>query len=50
MTASYGSSDRLVLGVSLSDRWARRYQLTGMISEYPVKVGVYDWAVANGSF
>jgi hypothetical protein len=31
-------------------RWITEHHLTGMITEYPVNAGVYDWAVANGSF
>jgi hypothetical protein len=31
-------------------RWISEHRLTGMITEYPVDVGVYDWAVASGSF
>jgi hypothetical protein len=30
--------------------WISGHRLTGMITEYPVDVGVYDWAVASGSF
>ena len=31
-------------------RWVAEHRLTGMITEYPVDVGVYDWAVATGTF
>jgi hypothetical protein len=31
-------------------RWIAEHHLTGMITEYPVDVGVYDWAVGRGSF
>jgi hypothetical protein len=31
-------------------QWMAGHHLTGMITEYPVDVGVYDWAVASGSF
>lgn len=31
-------------------RWIAGHRLTGMITEYPVDVGVYDWALASGSF
>jgi hypothetical protein len=30
--------------------WIAEHHLTGMITEYPVDVGVYDWAIATGSF
>lgn len=33
-----------------AERWVAEHRLTGMITEYPVDVGVYDWAVARGSF
>lgn len=31
-------------------QWITERHLTGMITEYPVDVGVYDWAVARGLF
>jgi hypothetical protein len=31
-------------------RWVAEHRLTGMITEFPVDVGVYDWAVATGTF
>jgi hypothetical protein len=31
-------------------QWITEHHLTGMITGYPVDVGVYDWAVARGSF
>ena len=31
-------------------RWIAEHHLTGMITEYPVDVGVYEWAVAAGAF
>jgi hypothetical protein len=30
--------------------WVSGHQLTGMITKYPVDVGVYDWAVATEAF
>lgn len=31
-------------------RWIAEHHLTGMITEYPVDVGVYEWAVDAGAF
>jgi hypothetical protein len=31
-------------------QWIAGHYLTGMITEYPLDAGVYDWAVATGSF
>lgn len=31
-------------------QWIAEHHLTGMITEYPVDVGVYDWAIAKGAF
>ena len=30
--------------------WIARHRLTGMITQSPVDVGVYDWAVQKGAF
>ena len=30
--------------------WIAHHRLTGTPTEYPVDVGVYDWAVGNGDF
>jgi hypothetical protein len=30
--------------------WIAKYQLTGVLTRYPIDVGVYDWAVENGFF
>lgn len=34
----------------LAERWVGERRLTGMLTRYPVDVGVYDWAVAEGLF
>jgi hypothetical protein len=34
----------------MAERWIAEHRLTGMITEYPVDVGVYEWAVASGRF
>jgi hypothetical protein len=33
-----------------AERWLGEKGLTGMLTEYPLDVGVYDWAVAEGLF
>lgn len=33
-----------------ADSWIRKNLLTGTLTEYPVGVGVYDWAVQGGLF
>lgn len=34
----------------LGGRWIGENGLTGMLTEYPLDVGVYEWAVAKGFF
>jgi hypothetical protein len=31
-------------------QWIAGHRLTGMITEYPLDAGMYDWAVARGVF
>jgi len=33
-----------------AESWVRRNGLTGTLTEYPVGVGVYDWAIQQGFF
>lgn len=33
-----------------AETWISRHRLTGTLTQYPVGVGVYDWAVASGTF
>jgi hypothetical protein len=28
--------------------WIRRHSLTGLLTEYPIDVSVYDWVIAKG--
>jgi hypothetical protein len=47
------SSDRgLPSGVfsdrGLAEAWIRKYALSGVLTEYPVDIGIYDWVIANG--
>lgn len=30
--------------------WIRQHQLTGILTEYPLDIGVYEWAIQNGVF
>lgn len=34
----------------LAEDWIRAHQLTGILTKYPINVGVYDWAVEEGIF
>jgi len=34
----------------LAEAWILQNQLTGILTEYPVDAGVFDWAVENGYF
>lgn len=36
--------------LSDAEAWVARHQLTGVLTEYPVDAGVYDWAVETGKF
>lgn len=33
-----------------ADTWIKAHQLSGIVTEYPIGWGVYDWAVSNGFF
>lgn len=33
-----------------TDQWVAEFGLSGVLTEYPVGVGAYDWAVARGLF
>jgi len=33
-----------------AEGWIAKHELTGVLTEYPVGVGVFDWAIANGKF
>ena len=33
-----------------AENWIAKHGLTGALTEYPVGVGVFDWAVASGKF
>lgn len=33
-----------------AEEWISRHKLTGVLTEYPLDIGVYDWAVEQGFF
>ncbi len=33
-----------------AEDWIAGYRLSGIVTEYPIGFGVYDWAVSNGVF
>ncbi len=36
--------------VEVATKWIEMHGLTGVLTKYPVDVGVYDWAIDNGLF
>jgi hypothetical protein len=34
----------------LGAAWIQKHKLTGVLTKYPINVGVYDWAIANNLF
>jgi len=30
--------------------WIRKYELTGVLTRYPVGISVYEWAIESGNF
>lgn len=49
-----GENARFPSGVfvsrALAEAWVSLHHLTGMLTRYPLNVGVYDWAVQNAFF
>ena len=49
-----GASARFPSGIFLSrekaEQWIKINALTGILTAYPVDIGVYDWAIARGTF
>jgi hypothetical protein len=37
-------------GFRTADAWIAKHRLTGVLTQYPLNEGVYDWATANGLF
>lgn len=33
-----------------AESWILLHELSGVLTEYPINVGCYDWAVSNGYF
>ncbi len=50
----HGAGSQFTSGVFSSMRiateWIEKHGLTGVLTKYPVDVGVYDWATQNGLF
>lgn len=50
----HGAQARLASGVFTSkekaEEWIRKYNLTGVLTEYPLDEGVYDWAIKKDLF
>jgi hypothetical protein len=34
----------------VAEAWIEKYGLSGVLTNYPVDEGVYDWALAKGNF
>lgn len=34
----------------LAREWIASHKLTGVLTKYPLNVGVYEWAIARGAF
>ncbi|WP_252092518.1 hypothetical protein [Pseudomonas sp. MWU13-3659] len=49
-----GSESRFPSGVFVAfadaELWIKNNSLSGVLSQYPVGISVYDWAVENGHF
>lgn len=50
VTTAVGWPSAVFSARDLAERWVVGNGLTGMLTEYPLDVGVYDWAVAKGFF
>ena len=50
----HGENGRFSSGVfttfELADDWIKNYKLTGVLTEYPLNIGVYDWAIREDLF
>jgi hypothetical protein len=36
--------------LELAEDWISKHKLTGLLTAYPLDIGVYDWAIENGLF
>ena len=34
----------------IAEEWITKHNLTGVLTKYPVDIGVYEWAIQNGFF
>ena len=34
----------------IAERWIAEHNLSGILTKYPLNVGVYNWAIDNGTF
>lgn len=52
--AFHGINARFISGVfeskTLAEKWISEHKLTGVLTEYPLNFGAYDWAVSLGYF
>ncbi|PSL26372.1 DUF7710 domain-containing protein [Chitinophaga ginsengisoli] len=50
----HGINGRFASGVfterKLAKEWIFLHKLTGVLTAYPVNIGVYDWAISSGIF
>jgi len=50
----HGASGRFASSVFTSklkaEEWIKKHNLTGILTEYPLDEGVYDWAIENDFF
>jgi hypothetical protein len=33
-----------------AEQWIAKHQLSGCLTKYPMDIGIYEWAIANGAF
>ena len=49
-----GAGSRFPSGVfekrERAEKWIKQNHLTGILTKYPIGVGVFDWAIENGFF
>jgi hypothetical protein len=49
-----GNNSKFPSGVfskkEIAEIWIKKYQLSGVLTQYPLDEGVYNWAISNGSF
>jgi hypothetical protein len=43
-------SSGVFLDRDMATMWIAKHKLTGVLTQYPVDQGVYDWAVGSGLF